>query len=1070
MSFRKPFERRNRSSVRRASRALSRHLVPACVESLEERTLLSAVLPGLDDHGVIITNAQVAGQSQVIVDSRQNSDLSGNAGGSGLFINLNNAASVKTIRISEVTVSGNGNAGVQIRLANMTLDRLEIDRAVISGNGGAGLVIDLTNANIGQLIIHDSTNPTDPTQPNAPNSGVSRIANNAFDGICVVARGVGVVSTIGTLRLNGNVVENNAGNGVLFNLNAVNVTNLDLFDNEVRTNTGNGVHFETNRTNLTGSVVRNTFTGNSAGTTTAGHGLSFFSQSLIGSTPSPAPSNFDFTAFSDNVFSNNAGAGVSVDLRTQTTWDATLLRNTFSGNQRLGFDLRAVDTLNAFDVKFGDIAVNPRLQLVNGNTFTNNVGAAIALDLNDASGNAGNTTGRFVILGNTITGTSALAGSTIYRGEGINIRARGSVALVNGAARYFGSTIDRNTILGNAGDGVRLTVSEDSELIDLLIGNNIDADGDGNVDRTFDVNGPDNFGGGDVLTRQGDGNVISGNGGNGISVIRLGSAYVQNARILDNRITNNAEGVYLQASNTYITVPNAARFGLTATGVRTGVPTVNDFTVNNNDLSNNRANGVHLRTEANAVILADLRYNRIDSNAANGIRLTGLENVASDFENIGGTWVKNAITNNGQNGIAIENVVGSVNPLRIGLDGRDRADDQSLGNFIALNGEDGIEIGARPGIAGSQTPRDVRDGAEIVNNLIVDNGRNAVGNPHAAGKGIDVEVLITSHREFRIDRNVIQGNAGDGIELRNAGGLLRVSALGNFIDLNGGRGVDLLNQLGFINYNAEAFVRFGDAGTTTLLDGSTFTNRNIITNNGQEGFYVVNTPTREQTQDVPAENVLLQTSEDALEGLPVNLVLDLENNEIRDNGLGVPQLNSPGSRLTGTGLVIRVGTQVSSGSPFVAPDTSGNSFYFSSTDGAGFFTSPAAAGVGSNVIQGAGTVAIDTNDSGGVRVSGNGRVNARVVDNEFSGNVGDDVLMESFTALTPDTTAGAWSPTEFRIDSYDRDPLARLNLVFTGNKGDSIDVVRGWFTPEPTGSYTPGARFNNAEGDFKSRT
>lgn len=1049
MSGRKSFARLEKARRRRndlVARSANSNLVPACIESLETRTVLTPVLPGLDDHGVVIGNAQVAGQSSLLVDSAYNPQLSFNFNGSGLFINLDNSAgqinSLRSVVLRDIVVDNNANAGIQINLSNITLDRLAINRALVTNNGGAGVVFNLNNATIGELVIWDGNYPN--LFPNTDNTQ-SRYINNASDGIFLQGQN----SNFGNLFVQGNLVEGNDRHGVNFNLNSAGVTNFSLNDNLLRNNQGgSGINFETNRANLNGSVFKNTITGNTS------HGMSFLAQSLeTGSTPTSSPSNFRFNTFADNELRNNGGSGLSAELREKTTWAGTLLRNNFSNNGLRGIDFQALDTENAFDLVIGAATVNAQGSLIDGNQITGNTGAAIFLALNDSSGNTSNTTGRFRIVGNIISGTLNDATSTIFNGEGINIRATGDVTRQNGAARYFSSVIDRNTIGTNAGDGIRFNIAEDSELIDLTIGNLT------GPNLTFDVNGA-TPGGGNIVPVQGNGNVIQNNGGNGISIIRRDSSIVENIRILDNRVTGNTEGIYLQASNTYQTVPNAARPNLRV---------VSGFSLQHNDLSNNRLNGVHLRTEFNAVLLADLYYNRIDSNALNGIRVTGLENNATDFENVGGLWIKNAITSNGTaaaraalgfaalppddengNGIRIENVVGSVNPLVIGRDGFD-TDSQSLGNYIAFNGSDGIEIGARAGSGGTNVPVDIRDGLDVVNNLIISNGQNGIGNPLFAGKGIDIEVLSGQPREFRIDRNVIQGNAGDGIEISNTSGILRLTAVGNFIDLNGGRGVDLLNRPVAIGFSAEAFVLFGRDGSTTV-GGVALTNRNTVTRNGLEGVYVVNTaaPTQQQNVDsqAPLEFVTITGRGNATGR--VNLVLDIENNEIRDNGLGVPVLNSPASELSGTGLVLRVGSQNSASGLFTAPDLDGD-------DSATLTT--AAAGVGSNIIQGTGSV-------GSSSTSGNGRVNARIVNNEFSGNGGDDVLIEGFVSLFPRTTNGNWDATNFAqgTNVYDRDPLSRLNLVFFGNTGDSLDVVR---TSSSNDSQT--VSYDNDENVFKSR-
>jgi hypothetical protein len=106
-------------------------------------------------------------------------------------------------------------------------------------------------------------------------------------------------------------------------------------------------------------------------------------------------------------------------------------------------------------------------------------------------------------------------------------------------------------------------------------------------------------------------------------------------------------------------------------------------------------------------------------------------------------------------------------------------------------------------------------------------------------------------------------------------------------------------------------------------------------------------------------------------------------------------------------------------------------------------------------------------DTGEFASDGRGGVIANVSNNMFAGNFGDDVIFESFVStVDPATTAGTWDdmddadPTNdvFTVTSYESDPLARLDLTFVGNTGDSADVTRF------------GAFYNNDEPEFKSRT
>ena len=82
--------------------------------------------------------------------------------------------------------------------------------------------------------------------------------------------------------------------------------------------------------------------------------------------------------------------------------------------------------------------------------------------------------------------------------------------------------------------------------------------------------------------------------------------------------------------------------------------------------------------------------------------------------------------------------------------------------------------------------------------------------------------------------------------------------------------------------------------------------------------------------------------------------------------------------------------------------------------------------------------------------------------------------LKSFkSTVDPATTTGTWTdgnvsppdPTKqvFTVTSYQSDPLARLDLQFTGNVGQDADVTRSGSTTSQVAAY------NNAEPVFKSR-
>ena len=229
---------------------------------------------------------------------------------------------------------------------------------------------------------------------------------------------------------------------------------------------------------------------------------------------------------------------------------------------------------------------------------------------------------------------------------------------------------------------------------------------------------------------------------------------------------------------------------------------------------------------------------------------------------------------------------------------------------------------------------------------------------------------------------------------------------------------------------------------------------NRISSNGEEGFYVVTTAAGQQTQDQRTNVAYDPTAADGSTGLEVapqntadsnspDTVLDIDrniisgNNNLNDTNPANP--TNPTFLFPGGGLVLRVGSTNSINSPAAATivaDTTGDPF----GGGIGFGQT---IGVGANSA-----------------IFGNGRMNARVVNNTFEGNLGDDVFIQSFTSTSVGNltaSAGTWDAMQFTVMAYESDPLARLNLVFRGNTGNSLNVTN------------VGAFYANGEGAFKSR-
>ncbi len=1030
MSLRGIFSRNTESHRRRknapASSALSAH-----AEFLEERTLLSVVSPLLTDHGANFGNGNVLGRTDVTFFPVNNPLYSGNSNGLGLNVVLDGAAidgnlvsQLRTVTLQDLVVTGNGNAGVDITLSNLDLDELRIDGSQITGNGRAGLVINLNNVQIDRITIVNSD-----------------FSGNANDGLCVmgnnsiiqlltigsVAQGGnnlsnsaantgGLVqlqnSRVGTASIVNNQINGNATSGIDVELSNTNISNLDLNQNSADNNKNSAAFFNFLDSDVGGTVTNNTFTNSQTGD---GLNVTTRRSVLPNGQISSGLRNLDLEQIRGNTFTGNALNGINIDLGENTTFSSQMAANTISTNGQTGINIQAADTRDAFDVLIGGDAFSPQGVFTDANMIDGNSGAGIAITLDDTSDELGNTSGRFRIYNNQITNTlNDNNPVTEFAGEGIFVRARGTDSLVNGAARILNSQIDGNMISGNTSDGIKLDVSEDSEVVDLLIGDVFNPNPQNNT-----TEGPE----GDGYFFQGQyfrnsGNIITNNLGDGINFLRRGEARARGVKIIDNLFQANANGIQYQVQND-------------DKDQETGEVLVNSVLIQHNDSIDNALSGIELDTVFDALLIADLDNNTVTNNTGDGIATSGFESDPTDRETLGGTWTRNTVANNGGIGISINGVPGTLNPLKIGEDGTDSAG-RSLGNLIDLNGNDGIEINA-PGTI------------DITNNIIRRNGTaNTANDPQGDGKGIDINVDDVGILNVFLGRNVITKNKGDGLEMMSRDTFqfqtgINMLAYGNIIDNNLGRGVDLLNQ----GDQSSSYIVFGDG---TRGDG---TNANNIVNNGLEGFLVVNTTSPTQTQDVNLNTDFDNQPENLnADGDPTwdpDLVLDVNGNEIRSNGNLANQSLIP-PIVNGSGLVMFVGT--------------------SETNGVFYDTVPDRDGVDTNLFQG-GNVGENNSATGfftpdGVINEGNGRVNARVNNNLFGGNAGVDVLTQSFTStVDPSTTAGTWDATKFQVtpsSSYRRDPLARLNLEFTNNTGDAVDLVR------------TGAFYNNAEGTFKSRT
>ncbi|HAA60656.1 MAG TPA: hypothetical protein DCE39_06970 [Planctomycetaceae bacterium] len=913
-----------------------------------------------------------------------------------------------------------------------------------------------------------------------------------------------VVTDVDTTNNILTVIRGQLGTSAVQHAVGVQVTNEGLYDFQVRVDDERMQVVEIDESTNVFSVLRgvdSTVAASHLGTSTMYHDSVFLLEGASGSGSNTGiysgggKIHLADGAISGNTFLNNTvGAGVRAELPENTVLRADLTDNTVSGNAQGGFILRASDTnpeehgASAFAVNIGG-----EDRLADANLFDGNLGAGMAFTLVDKA------VGTFNVRNNTVINMVDDGDtSTNYVGDAIHAELVGQSLDFEAINRLEGAVIENNS-LGTVGytelasainsTQATITVTDSARFGSLAFPFNVQIGReqmtvtgitDANLEVTRGVGGStgESHVAGDTLFA-----TTGGNAGRGFSLLIEEDSTLQDLLFRNNTVVNNADdgfklrredegrlnlvetdGVQRRAvtirDNTIIGnasnappepigpgVPDQRRGAGIDIHALNGSVDLQDLEIVGNVIEANvgpNTSGVLLRAEADARILADIEDNRIRYNEADGIELSTRENDQTDVRQVGGTWVKNTITDNGGHGIEIigrhglfdviaetvdpDSAATVQTPLFIGIEGNDPVDGKDRGNVIESNGLDGMTVNSRGAISfANNSVRDNRtggidispDGPQITAIKSSEISENF-------GIGIDVnaspQVIVTIRDNLirnNIDSDLSDGVAdGDAIELSTPGvtaGPLHVTVTGNFIEGNDGRGIDLLNV-------GTTQLKIGDP--TLPLD----TGRNEIVGNRLEGIYVVNTADVNQSQTVPSTVALQQGGDVDARG---NIMLHVDTNTIEDNGLG--------SSFAGTGLIIRAGTVFGGGSDHRTRDGSGD---LARRGGEGFSNQT---GVGSN--------------DGSVG-AGNGRINARIANNAFEGNFGNDFYVEAFrSTVDPETTTGTWTTEVFNVTSYDSDPLSRVNMVFTGNSGNGLSAA---VAGRPV--------YSNDEQDFKRRT
>ena len=484
-----------------------------------------------------------------------------------------------------------------------------------------------------------------------------------------------------------------------------------------------------------------------------------------------------------------------------------------------------------------------------------NNGAGISIDGGSTNNTVGGTTAsaRNIISGNTLSGVDITGSGTtgnVVEGNYIGTNAAGTAALGNGGSGIgvdtgaSGTTIGGttagagNVISGNSSYGVLLRSASGNLVQGNLIGTN--AAGTAALGNVYgveiDTASTNNTIGGTTASAR---NVISGNSASGIYLTDSGTT---GNLIEGNYVGTNAAGTAALANAYHGVLVNAANntVGGTASGA-------------GNVISGNVGSGVWLYATATGTLIAG---NLIGTNAA-GTAAVGNGgygvNVTADGVTIGGTVAaaRNVISGNAY-GVSLSNSGTTGDLVEGNYVGTDATGTAALPNAYGIyvvgadNTIGGTTTAARNLISGNPT-NVVFSGSGASGNLIEGNyvGTDASGTAVIAGSNYGVEVASASGNTIggttAAARNVIGGNANDGIWLRGATGTL---VEGNYVGLNAAGTAALANGVGVLIDTAGSGNTVGGSisGAGNVISGNTLNGVEIsgsgATANAVEGNYI----------------------------------------------------------------------------------------------------------------------------------------------------------------------------------------------------------------------------------------
>ena len=629
------------------------------------------------------------------------------------------------------------------------------------GTDATGLVA-LGNAEGGVSIWNGATN-------NRVGGGATG-AGNVISGNDV---GVQLANNVSNNKVQGNLIGlgqdgttivSNSGPGIFFYNGDVNLSvtgniigtdcdgSNDAGERNIISGNQTGVHLQD--AEVTGNRITGNFIGtNAAGTLARGNttnGVTLYG-GASGNTVGGA------TAIERNVIAGNGNNGIAIDGEAT---DSNTVRNNRIGTNAAGSAALA----NAYEGVW--IGHGSDDSIVRDNQIAGNSGAGIRID--------GQSTGSVIqgnLIGTNADGTVAIGNTS----DGIHIAGGASNTTVGGS-----TTADRNVISGNGGNGIEVSNSNNIWITGNTIG--LDAFGSAVVGNgesgVLLSNGTSGVTIGTNLDGSGDaleGNVISGNGGNGVT---LNGA--SNNTIRGNLIGLNAGGT-LDRGNT------GSGIKLTQSG-------------------SNTIGGTSAQAR-NVISGNDLEGIVLDGNATTGNVIAG--------NYIGTDQSGSAIVANGSNGKG--NGIGAYNGAHHNTIGGTAA---GAGNLLSGNTDNGIAF-AGTGVSANTVQGNVI-GLDATQTKVIANTNQGIWiGAGASGNTIGGDIAGAG--------NVVSGHQWAGIELHGVGTNGNIVA-GNFIGTDGSGNGSFGNRRG---------VRITAGASNNLIGGLVAGAGNLIANNLAAGVAVM---------------------------------------------------------------------------------------------------------------------------------------------------------------------------------------------------------------------------------------